>query len=229
MSWKSFKRSKNTRRSKSFGSGLITGAIISLIVALSTQYLQHVFSLSERQSQLIIDEKKEFISACNDYLKEYRNWHELMNYFVSYDDTTQPGVRDFQNTNEGLLSYIKWRKDFDYAYGKVYLYSNSDFGHSTMLTSTVIHYSIRALIDYELDSEVRRNILNYGDLYFNTYWLEPVKREIFDYNRGRLKFENFEDYSQKSRRSLTESLSDSTFNDLFLILNELYPEEPLFQ
>lgn len=230
MSLKSFKINNNPRRRKSFGNGLITGAIISVIVAFSTQYLQHVFSLNERQTQLIIDEKKEFISACNEYLKEYRNWHELMNYFATYDDTNHLGVNNFQSEGEALLSYIKWKKDFDYAYGKVYLYSNSEFGHSTMLTSTVVHYSIKALIEFELDSEVKQKLLQYGDWYFYQKWLKPVKREIFDYNEGRLKFKDFEDFSKKSIRSIFEShISDSTHKDLFGILHKLYPEVFVFK
>lgn len=221
---------KNPRRKKTFSSGVIVGAVATSLVTILSLFIQHRLSVSERQTQLIIDEKKEFISACNEYLKEYRNWHELMNYFVFHEDSVSFGVRDFQSDSEALLSYIKWKKDFDYAYGKVYLYSNSEFGHSTMLTSTVVHFSIKALIDYDLEPEMKQSILYYGDRYFFEKWLGPVKKEIFDYNKGRLKFENFDDYSRASLENIRISHStDTTYNDLFYILNKLYPSEIVFQ
>lgn len=172
----------------------------------------------------MIDEKKEFISACNDYLQQYRNWYELMNYFVSFDDTTVLGVQNFQSDNEAYLSYVNWKKDFDYAYGKVYLYSNSEFGHSTMLTSTLLHFTIKALIDYDIDPEIRVSIFSKANGYFIDKWLNPVKREIFEYNSGRLKFESFEEFSESGSIFLQEVHSlDTSYNDLFRVIMEVFP------
>lgn len=59
-------------------STLITGAAIALVASLITGTFtivaKHYFNNEEKRVQLYLDEKKDFVNACDEYMKKYRQW-----------------------------------------------------------------------------------------------------------------------------------------------------------
>lgn len=115
---------------------MITGAVIALVASLITGTFtiaaQHYFNNEEKRVQLYLDEKKDFVDACDEYMKQYRQWCELMIYAIQKDSVSSKSTMEFENTLEFTQAYQKWRSDFDLAYGWIFLLSNNEFGFNTI-------------------------------------------------------------------------------------------------
>lgn len=164
---------------------LIIGAIIGLIVSVLGNYMLVIFqsSASKKQMKLqhYLNEKETFVDACNEYLNKYRDWHELMNFYVYGQNET---INEFDSINI-KDKYINWKREFDLAYGKLLLISDNDFGPITVFVSDRLHSSLSAVINSDtLSNEFKEIILFETDMYFFKTWLQRAKSEIQLYNRG---------------------------------------------
>lgn len=136
--------------------------------------------------QLVLDEKQHFVEACREYLRQYRQWHELMNYEISRDDPSAHLYSEFDSLG-AAVAYRAWRRDFDYAYGNILLLSSDDFGPLTMEVSTVLYSTLfEAMDDSSESSENRKKLLADANVYFLSKWLVRAKAEILQFNSGEL-------------------------------------------
>ena len=198
------------KNGKSFWTGLIAGAIISIITSLITIWVQHSLTIKEKNIQLYLDEKKDFVAACDDYLKQYRQWHELMNYAV-YKDTTSE-FTEFRSAKIAAQSYIQWKKDIDFAYGKIFMLSDNEFGTKTLEVSTVLHASLTDLLENNYSQDIKTNKLKEIDIYFFENWLTEAQKEIFRFNTGERKQKTIKQYIEEKTietKNLTKEELDS--------------------
>tara|TARA_Y100000813_G_C24052144_1_gene299764 strand:+ start:112 stop:507 length:396 start_codon:yes stop_codon:yes gene_type:complete len=127
------KKNKHTQ----FFLGSLVGFFFSILASLITIQWQYKLNLKERQIQLYLDEKKDFVTACENYLTEFRNWYELKNYYTVNQENRQ-FISEFDSLS-ATEEYVKWKKNFDLAYGKIFLLSDNDFRQVTMEVSTILH------------------------------------------------------------------------------------------
>lgn len=215
---------KRNRQTRIFWTGALIASIFSIIGSITTLAIQHIFDKKEKEIQLFIDEKKDFVLACNEYLKQYRDWHELMNYFV-YADTTANFISEFDNKEQAISKYRKWKKDFDLAYGTIYMLSNNEFGLRTMEVSTVLHIALQKIISKEYDSTSKREaVLKEVDDYFFTKWLQKAQEEIFRYNSG-VRYQKSDKEFLTERKLANEKvyLNDSTAD-----IYSLFPDDSTY-
>ena len=160
------------------------GLAFSVVGGLVTAYVQYHYTRQQQQAQLFLDEKKEFVSACDEYLKQYRTWFELTNYYA-YKDSI-PDTKWSDVSSEPLKPvYIKFRHDFDFAYGKIFLVSDNDFGLVTMQTSTVISNALNELVfTNTLSNKAKVQLFTNANDYFMSHWMIRAQQEIFRYNTG---------------------------------------------
>ena len=147
---------KENSKKNNFWTGLIAGFVVSILTSVIAIYYQHNNTIEEKRIQLYIDEKKEFTYACYEYLNLYRNWHELVNFFTYYDTCNVVYFAEYENREQAIKTYRQWRKDFDYAYGKILLLSDNEFGPQTMKISTILDGSIKDVIFSNLSKEKKK-------------------------------------------------------------------------
>jgi len=196
----------------SFWTGLITGAVVSILTALLTIWLQHSLTIKEKTTQLYLDEKKDFVLACNDYLKEYRQWHELMNYLVYMDTINNPKLSEYKNYDSAVDSYRQWKKNIDFAYGKIFMLSDNEFGYKTLEVSTVLHGSLFDLFNNSYDQTKRQSILLEVDNYFFENWLVKAQEEIFRFNTATRKQKSLNEFNDEQRQLAREEVITDNLN-----------------
>lgn len=196
----------------SFWTGLITGALVSIFTALFTIWLQHSLTIKEKTTQLYLDEKKDFVLACNDYLKEYRQWHELMNYLVYMDTINNPKLSEFKNYDSAVDSYRQWKKNIDFANGKIFMLSDNEFGYKTLEVSTVLHGSLFDLFNNSYDQTKKQSILSDIDNYFFENWLKKAQEEIFNFNTATRKQKSLTEFNDEQRQLVKEEIPTDSFN-----------------
>jgi hypothetical protein len=184
---------------------LIIGAIIGLIVSVLGNYMLVIFqnSASKKQMKLqhYLNEKETFVDACNEYLNRYRDWHELMNFYVYGQNET---INEFDSINV-KDKYINWKREFDLAYGKLLLISDNDFGPITVFVSDRLHSSLSAVINSDtLSNEFKEKILFETDMYFFKTWLQRAKTEIQLYNRGVRNELSLDEFNKKLYKELNQ-------------------------
>jgi hypothetical protein len=184
---------------------LIIGAIIGLIVSVLGNYMLVIFqnSASKKQMKLqhYLNEKETFVDACNEYLNRYRDWHELMNFYVYGQNET---INEFDSINV-KDKYINWKREFDLAYGKLLLISDNDFGPITVFVSDRLHSSLSAVINSDtLSNEFKEKILIETDMYFFKTWLQRAKTEIQLYNRGVRNELSLDEFNKKLYKELNQ-------------------------
>ena len=202
---------KDTPTKNNFWAGLIVGFIVSIL----TSIIQHTFTIKEKTIQLYLDEKKEFTNACDEFLKQYRNWHELMNYFTYEGDTSIVDfLSEFENNEQAIKKYRQWKTDFDYAYSKIFLLSDNEFGTKTMVVSTILHQSLAKMIYSDLCAEEKRTIISEIDNYFFENWLLKAQEEIFRYNSGDRKQKTITQFLSEQQKQLAENVQNDSLNDV---------------
>jgi len=220
-----------TNQNSNLWTGALIGLIVSLATSVATIWIQHSYTRKEKEIQMYLDEKKDFVAACEDYLKQYREWHELMNYYIYKNDTVGNHFSEYQTNQEAIKSYRTWTKNFDYAYGKIFLLSDNSFGSTTMEVSTVLHAILKGvMISDSLDRNLK--ILREIDSYFVNNWLLPAQEEIFRYNNGERIQITAKEFIEKRKELLKEKhLNDSIDNEMnkqIQMLNEfIKPEDSI--
>lgn len=212
------------KHNKGFWTGLVTGSLISIFTAIATIWIQHTFTLKEKTIQLYLDEKKDFVIACDEYLKQYRQWHELMNFVIYQDSIKSLQTSEFQNFNEAIIAYRKWKKDIDFAHGKIFMLSNNEFGFKTLEVSTVLHGSLADIFENNYDQTTKQDLLEKVDVYFFENWLTKAQEEIFLFNSGNRKQKTLTDFFVEQQKVYQEqAINDSI--DLRLYENLLKVNE----
>lgn len=206
-----------------FWTGLITGSVISILTAVITIWIQHTFTLKEKTIQLYLDEKKDFVVACDEYLKQYRQWHELMN-FVTYKDTLKNlKTSEFKNLDEALEAYRQWKKDIDFAHGKIFMLSNNEFGYKTLEVSTILHGSLADVFENEYDLTTKQNLLTNIDEYFFENWLNKAQEEIFKFNSGNRKQKALTEFFEEQQKPREKQIiNDNIDSHLYENLLKVY-------
>lgn len=180
---------------------LFVGAVIGMVVAIVSNYFLVVIQSSankdELKMQMYLQEKQSFLEACNEYLDLYRDWYELMNYYCNVDELKKDEsqfISEFDSSS-AKSHYIKWKKEFDRAYGGLFLVSETDFSYKTLEVSTIMHNSLKEIIiDEELSSSSKNKILKKVNDYFIENWLNVAKVELKKYNYGERLDISFEEY-----------------------------------
>lgn len=209
-----------------FWTGLVTGSIISILTAIITIYVQHTFTLKEKTTQLYLDEKKDFVVACDEYLKQYWQWHELMNFLTYSDTSSSLKISEFKSFGEAIDVYKQWKKDIDFAHGKIFMLSNNEFGYKTLEVSTVLHGSLSDLIENNYDLATKVNLMNKIDAYFFDNWLNKAKEEIFLFNSGNRKQRTLDEYLEEQQKAYQEQVfNDSTDAQLYESLLKVYEHQ----
>lgn len=180
------KKLANDRRKKNngFWTGLVSGSIISILTTIITIWVQHTFTVKEKTTQLYLDEKRDFVIACDEYLKQYRQWHEIMNFLTYQDTLNNLRISEFKSLDEAIDEYRQWKKDIDFAHGKIFMLSNNEFGYKTLEVSTVLHGSIADVLENNYDQKTKEKLLTEVDGYFFENWLIKAQEEIFLFNSG---------------------------------------------
>lgn len=206
-----------------FWTGLIAGSILSILTAVITIWFQHTFTLKEKTIQLYLDEKKDFVMACDEYLRQYRQWHELMNFFTYRDTLRGLKTSEFKNLDEALETYRQWKKDIDFAYGKIFILSNNEFGYKTLEVSTILHGSLANAIENEYDLITKQNLLTKIDGYFFENWLNKAQEEIFKFNSGNRKQKSLTEFFKEQQKDYEKQIiNDSIDSQLYKNLLKVY-------
>lgn len=197
---------------KKFWTGLLAGFAISILTSIVTNWIQHTYTRKEMALQLYLDEKKEFANACDDFLKQYRNWHELMNYFQTEGSSESVTSLNFANKEEAEKAYTQWKRDFDFAYGRLFILSDNEFGYKTLEVSTVLH----GALDDAIGNGKNQLQLYDIDSYFFESWMMKAQEEIFRYNSGMRKQKSIKEFinDQKKLRE-KDALNDSLNTQLY--------------
>lgn len=178
---------KNKSIKKSIDSSFIKGTLVGLLVAAASStingFIQYHYTRQQQETQLYLDEKKEFTAACNEYLTQYRTWHELMSYY-SNKDSLDTNYSEFNKTN-ALEAYHKWRHDVDIAYGRMYLVADNEFGLKTVFMSKALTHSLQVFATTDSLSTSQRTV-NFRELttFFQQHWLFEARKQILAYNTG---------------------------------------------
>jgi hypothetical protein len=176
---------------------LYIGAFIGLFVALITMFAQYFVDKQSKQDQLYLDEKKDFVIACDEFLRQYSQWHDLMDYCVYADMLKISPLAAVKNDEEFAKTYRKWKQNLDFAYSKIFLLSSNEFGITTMTASVGLHNSMDSLLYGHYDFESRKSIQLRANNTFFKNWLQVAQEEIFRYNTG-----------NRDEKSLTEFLNE---------------------
>ncbi len=195
-----------------FWTGVVTGSIISILTSIITIWIQHTFALKEKTTQLYLDEKKDFVIACDEYLKQYRQWHEIMNFMTYYDTLNSFKTSDFKNFDDAINAYRQWKKDIDFAHGKIFMLSNNEFGYKTFEVSAVLHSSLSDIIENIYDRTTKENLLVKIDEYFFENWLNKAKEEIFLFNSGNRKLKSLNEFFEEQQRVYQEQIINDSIN-----------------
>ena len=161
---------------------LVIGTLLGLAISLVGLFVQNIFDKEGRQDQLYIDEKKDFVLACDDYLKQYSQWHDLMEYCVYKDSLKFDSLATILTEREFKGAYKKWKKDLDFAYSKIFLLSNNEFGLTTMQASTKLNNYLNVLLNNKSSFIEKKKIQYQADSVFFHDWLQVAQEEIFKYN-----------------------------------------------
>lgn len=166
--------------------------------------------------QLVLDEKQAFVEACEEYLTQYRQWHELMNYQMLKGDPISASYSEFDSI-DAALAFRAWKKDFDIAYGRILLLSSNDFGPLTLEVSTVLHNSLRDVSsDTSKSPSEMQQILSDVDTYFFSTWLVRAQHEIFQFNTGvRNELPLPQMFEQQRTANRTRAANDSAYVDMY--------------
>lgn len=196
---------------------MITGAVIALVASLITGTFtiaaQHYFNNEEKRVQLYLDEKKDFVDACDEYMKQYRQWRELMIYAIRKDSISSKPIMEFENTLEFTQAYQKWRSDFDLAYGRIFLLSNNEFGFNTIKVSTVLHNSLNDfLLNKNLSLREKQDKFSVLENYYFAYWLQPAQEEIFKYNSGERVQKTLREFQQEQQQFQVDAQKNDSIN-----------------
>lgn len=200
---------EQTATNSSFWRGALVGFLFTVLGSILNGYLQHYFSIEEKNSQLFLDEKKDFVGACQEYLTQYRNWFSLMNYYT-YQKTKDPAkLMEFDSVSV-RPAYTKWRKDFDVAYGKMFLVSDNEFGINTMTVSDSLTKALSSIMEPgRLTTEQKEKVFFITNTYFLQDWLAKAQTEIFRYNTGKRLQKSIAEF-QAERQKEAEHQADST-------------------
>jgi len=213
----------NEIMNRGFWSGLLSGFIMSILTAIITIWAQHSYTVKEKTVQLYLDEKNDFVLACDEYLRQYRHWHELMNYLTFKDSLQNSSTAEFQNFEEALVAYRNWKKEIDFAHGKIFMLSSNEFGYLTLEVSTILHGSLADLLENDYDTSVKRNLLTKIDGYFFERWLIKAQEEIFSFNSGNRKQKSLPEFLEEQQRIYQDKLvNDSIDDQLHQNLMKLY-------
>lgn len=186
-----------------FWKGTIVGFAFAILSSLVTVWFQYSFSMREKEVQLYLDEKKYFVDACNEYLKQYRDWHALMSFYIYKGMPDSIHISEFDSIS-AKDAYKKWVRDFDLAYGKLLLVSDNELGSKTLEVSTIMHSALKDLISKDIDRVERQKLLEETNLCFFQGWLLPAQKEIFRYNTGKRKQKSIDEYIQEHKEQLVE-------------------------
>jgi hypothetical protein len=211
---KIFKKTKNKKSAKKLAeTSVIKGTVIGLLVAATGSivngFVQYYYTKQQQETQFYLDEKKEFVSACNEYLTQYRNWHELMSYY-SNKDSANTSYSEF-NKNNALDAYHKWRNDIDKAYGKVYLLSDNEFGIKTVFMSQALTHSLQVFATTDSLS-VNQRTAHFRELtiFFQQHWLFEARKQILAYNTGNRIQRSDEEFLKETGGQLNKILASDT-------------------
>ena len=196
---------------KSKYSKLIIGVIIGLLTSIVGNYFlvqfQNSSTKEQMRMQLFLDEKHLFVDACNDYLNLYRDWHELMNFFINKDELENNSAQ-FKSEFDSISAskkYVEWKKEFDQSYGRLLLLSDNDFGPITMEVSTRLHAALQSVIyDDTISNDFKHKILTETDYYFIDTWLNRAKKEISNYNKGTREEKTLSEYNDGVQKQISE-------------------------
>ena len=169
--------------------GALIGFVFSILTGIVTTWLQHSLSKEELRAQYFLDEKKMFLEACEEYLYQYREWHELMNYYI-YSDSDNLRYLSEHDSISAINTLKQWRRDIDRAYGKIFLLSENDFGTITLTISTILYNSLYSVIYSDFDQEIKAQILKASDNFFFENWLARAHDELNNYNTGKRREQN---------------------------------------
>jgi hypothetical protein len=185
------------------------GFILSTIASIITIQWQHKLSLKEQKTQLYLDEKKDFINACEVYLTEFRNWYKLMNFYT-LGSRNNSYISEYDSLTAGS-EYIKWKKKFDIAYGRIFLLSDNDFRQLTMEVSTVLPTSLsKSILDKSLSDSTKQIEFAKAQVYFFSKWLTRANQEIMRFNAGeRLELTMIENINSIRLRQEEKYINDS--------------------
>lgn len=185
------------------------GFAFSAVAGLATAFVQAHFISQQQQTQLFLDEKKEFVGACDEYLKQYRTWFELTHYYAFKDSI--PGSNWSNVSLEPIKPvYVKFRHDFDLSYGKIFLISDNDFGLVTMQTSTVISNALNTLVFTDtLSNKAKAQLFTEANDYFMSHWMNRAQQEIFRYNTGTRMQKSLQQSFDEIRESAQREHDDS--------------------
>lgn len=190
---------------------LIIGVIIGLLASIIGNYFlvqfQNISTKEQMRMQLFLDEKHLFVDACNDYLNLFRDWHELMNFFIS-EDKLENNSAQFKSEFDSIMAskkYVEWKKEFDQSYGRLLLLSDNDFGPITIEVSTRLHAALQSVIYNDtISNDFKHKILIETDYYFIETWLNRAKKEISNYNKGTRKEETLSEYKDEIQKQISE-------------------------
>ena len=206
---------------------------MGFVISILTIFIQHIFTKREKTIQLYLDEKKDFLASCDIYVKEYRQWHELMNYFIYYDSTrSDKDLLEFSKYSDAVYAYRAWKKDFDFAYGKIFLLSDNEFGLKTLMVSTVLHSTIDSVIYNNYSVSQGEKMLQDVETYFFENWLLPAQEEIFRYNSGERKQKSINEFiveqQQLKRKQIeNDSIDKSMYEGLMRIYRHIQKQDSL--
>jgi hypothetical protein len=162
----------------------LAGLGFSVIGGLVTAYVQYHYTRQQQQAQLFLDEKREFISACDNYLKQYGTWYRLTRYYA-FQDSLKNDKWLLLDSIPAERAYVRFGRNFDYAYGKIFLVSDNDFGLITFQVSTVLSNTLNTIMTNDsLTSKAKVRIFYRANEYFFEHWMVRAQREIFRYNSG---------------------------------------------
>lgn len=185
----------------------IAGLAFSVVGGLATAYVQYRYTRQQQQAQLFLDEKREFVGACDNYLKQYGAWYKLTRYYTLKDSLKDDKWMLLDSISPDK-AYIRFSHNFDYAYGKVFLVSDNDFGLVTFQVSTVLSNTLSIISDNDsLTSKAKIRIFNRANEYFWVHWLARAQREIFRYNSG-----------ERLQKTLRQSIAE--FNDSINLIKQ---------
>lgn len=174
-----------------------------------TSYIQFYYNRQQQATQLYLDEKKEFVSACNEYLTQYKAWHDLMQFYAA-KDSVDTSYSNYDSAT-AKTAFYKWRNDIDAAYGKLYLLSDNEFGSKTLIMSSGLHRSLEAFATTDTLSVKERYVHAAElDLFFIEHWLNEAKRQIFQYNTGTRNQRSDEDYFQEIGEQIKNTVGSDT-------------------
>lgn len=203
------KKPSNKPSENSFLKGTLVGLLVSAAGSIITGVVQYHYTRQQQETQLFLDEKKEFVLACNDYLTQYRNWHELMQYYAAKDSVSTKFSEYTPATAKA--AYYKWKNDIDVAYGKMYLVSDNEFGIKTVFMSQALTRSLQAFATTDTLTVAQRYAqATELTIFFQQHWLFEARRQILSYNSGQRRQRSDEEFLQETGGKMEKMLATDT-------------------